>query len=332
MMLGASAARAEVVLTTVALPSSPDFSRAHLDSIGALTASRLSVPFRPNLAPQLPLADRLKRARSLSVAGKIDEAAQLLDEVLAEGTRAPERIPEPSSFVAGALRRAAIAMGRGEAQVGQEILERLYRWDPTLTLAPVDATPPLTAALEEIRTRFGKSPPLVRTDLGALDTAAITLVARRTADGLEVSRFDDGQLTTRVIARATDREVALELARVPAQKALTKRGSQLARKEMIAGPVLAAIGAELAGTGIYFAVHAASRIDAINRGCTMTMPCNNTQNGAWGSDQHSSTAVASVLLPVGAALLVTGTVLAVVGARHRQSSMAVRSSGLAWSF
>ena len=303
-------------------------------------AHRLSGKLAPAAWP-LRLHDRLARARQQALSGALDAAANLLDSALEEGARAPERLFELGDFVDGHLRRISIALGRGEMAKARSLLSRLYRYDPRFTLEPVERSPQLEAALEEVRKSLGPDPQLEVGDLGEGCADEILIVVRRAnrppasggGRGLELLRLDSCQLVARTqLDDSADVEsAAAELARTPWARASLGRNLRAGRTQKIVGPILATLGAAAEIAGVYYAVLAGLRASNINQNCTTMAPCTGTELHK-RSDAYQSAGIAGgLLVPVGAALLVSGAVFTTLGLRREKRSVAFSLvPGSAW--
>jgi len=143
-----------------------------------------------NAAPSFALSPVAQRAEELTVNGRLDEAAALLDVAIDEGTRAPLRVADPTALVRAAVARASIGLARGEQERAEALLARLLRYDPTFRLDPGEDTPRMRSALERVRMRLGAAPALARDDLGERCAGESLLMARRLdATTIEYARF-----------------------------------------------------------------------------------------------------------------------------------------------
>ncbi len=331
-MLGAGApARAqEQALVSLVLPSRNPAAgaiRERLARVATRVARDLDLQIATSPAAGDALTERLERARKLAVSGSLDGAARLLDETLAEGARAPERVGDAGAFITGHIRRASIAVARAELQTARILLARLYRYDPTLELAPLETTPQLAAVFADVRAQLGPAPAIEPADVGEMCNHKIVLVARpRSVATFGVTCFDDCRPVSEVTVSTSDSDesIAHELAKISlvvSHAPSVDRRSGRAKK--IAGPILLAAGAVLAAAGSYFAYHAAWRLDHVGDGCTVAMPCTGTTVPDRSDDYRSSTEAASVLLPLGAAAILTGALLTALGVREgRRASLA----------
>src|SRR5262249_18565260 len=122
-------------------------------------------------------------------------------------------VSQPEEFVVGHVRRAAIALARGELTQARALLSRLHRYDPTFALQHQEQTPQMAAVVADLRSQLGDAPPLDAADLGACQAHALLLVGRpRAGDSLELLRFDYGKLIATVLLRDTEPAgVAVEL-------------------------------------------------------------------------------------------------------------------------
>jgi hypothetical protein len=291
--------------------------RTRLKSIAAAVAKQLGATLIS--APAAPgLRESVAHARSLMVQGALDDAAALLDRTLAE--RSIDRLDadDQADWIAGTVRRVSLALARGEVGRARQLLARLLRFDPGFALAPGENTPPLRAALADVRSELGIAPPIPPADLEpACRSADVLLVARAMSTGVQVIRFDAcaeiarAELEGGPIAIA---ELAHSQAAAPPRAHARKNG----RVELIAGAALAVAGLALASTGSYFAERAASREAAIDRDCTVASPCASPDLHAWIDEYDTARIAASALLPIGAAALAAGSALLVLGARRHR--------------
>ena len=274
--------------------------------------------------PLLQISGELELGRGLKQSGAFDEAAQVLDRAIAEGVRAPHRIENPSEFVAAEVRRATIALARGETVIARDLLARLLRDDPTIDFSPNERNPQNRAALDEIRRQLGPAPALEAADLGEACLAAdVVIVGRRldSSGAIELTRFDDCHLVSKFILsdeKANGAAVAA-LAKVVPAKVAAARAEHSARSKKIAGVALFAGSAVLLASGIYFAAQAGSRYGDVNRDCSLIAPCSGTTLHERVDGYQNATIAAGVLVPIGLAALITGGVLTGLGMKHHRA-------------
>jgi hypothetical protein len=161
------------------------------------------------------LSHLLERGRALAERAALDEAARTIDSALEEGARVPHRLAEPGEVVTAMIVRVSIAHARGEEERARVLLERLVRYDPAVELLPEEDSPRLRAALDEVRARLGRLPPLEPADLGEACRGRTLVVARRLSNAgeAEMRRYDDCRPTavTAVRPESPDEEVVAAL-------------------------------------------------------------------------------------------------------------------------
>jgi hypothetical protein len=312
--------------------------RARVERLTALVAARVHgrVASAPPVDPALRA--RFQRARSLALAGSLDEAASLVDTALEDGARSLDRIGDAAAELLDAhMRRVVIALARGEHDRLRELLVRALRWDPSLTLSPAEATPQLRAAVDDARTRARAIPPFETTDLreACEELADLVLVARANADGtLELKRYDDCEPVRALTVAPGDDDaaVAARLAEPPVQLratlhaldqpvvAISARGarSHVERAELAVGGVLLAAGVGLVAAGIDFGVATARDRARFNQDCDPMTPCAPTVLSSRGDALDRDQARLGAFVGVGAAALAAGAALLYLGARHAE--------------
>jgi hypothetical protein len=335
--LSATAAQAATV-TAFWLPTRTvdAAERARLAEVASSTARRLGSTLAAPDRGGAALEEQLARAKRLMMQGALDDAAAVLDPVLAETALDRMDASAQSEWIAAAIRRASIALARGEMGQARQLLVRLVRYDPQFELGAGENTPPLHAALLDVQKQLGADPPIDPAELGvACHAADVVLVARASQKGAQIVRFDDCKEVARATLAADIEQVAEALARVERPRP-ARAEPRPSRAMLIAGPSTAAVGLALASAGIYFAVHAVSREHSIDGQCTTASPCQGSDLQKWVSDYDASRISASVLLPLGAAALVTGTVLLIVGMKRERAfrAFAVAPASVAgtWAF
>jgi hypothetical protein len=191
-------ARAESGVVGFALPTRRSDAQAlagRAQRVAKNLAKILALPDLPDARSRgqlIYLGPLLERARSLSLAGSLDEAANTFDSALAMGVKAPDRLAEPAQFVSAHVDRASIAFARQEGSLEAELLERLLRYDPSFALRPAESSPQMRATLDEVRRRIGAHPSLNPSDLGEVCQGNNVVVARfLEGNALELSRFSD---------------------------------------------------------------------------------------------------------------------------------------------
>jgi hypothetical protein len=290
-----------------------------------MIARRFGGRIAKDVAP-LDLNERLERARALAIAGKLDGAAALLDTVLDEGERAPERVADPSAFIAGQVRRVSIAIARREVARARSLLSRLLRYDPTFIPTSDEDSPQLSHLLAEVRRPLSAAPVLDAADLGDACHLVDVLIVARIPN--ELSRFDNCRLVAQA-STGSDEEVVETLSRVVPPSVFAERRS---RGKVIAGAVVAAAGVVLAATGIYFAATAASRANHIADNCSSAAPCPLGELSRRGDAYDSAKISAAVILPIGAAALATGAALYLVGRKQARHHFALGTGSATWGF
>jgi hypothetical protein len=345
--VGAPARAADRSLTAFVMPSrNAAHIRERLGRIAVKVASRLHAELAQDAPARDALGEQLQRARTRTVSGALDEAARLFDAALGGGARAPQLVIDSDAFIAAHLRRASIALARAELQTARILIARVYRYDPTLQLDPLETTPQLAAIFDDVRAKLGPAPAIEPDDLGELCARpGILLVGRpRQAAAFEVSRFDDCRATARVVVAATDTDdpIVAALAIVPPIPAASgppiadrARSRREGLGKQIAGPLMMVAGVALAGVGSYYAQHAAWRLDHIGDGCSIASPCTGTTVPDRSDDYRASTAIASVLVPLGATAIVGGAVLTALGVRERRGvsvALSLREVALLYRF
>ncbi len=319
-----SPALASPSLSALWLPSraSAPEARQRLAHVATSIAARLEAS-TPSPA-SIDLRDPLARAKSLMISGAVDEAATLLDQTIERALHALAAINDASApdLIALHIRRASVALARGEVGRARMLIGRLYRWDPALSFAPSEDTPPMRAMLDQLRRELGKAPPLEQTDLGDLCRTDVVIAGRKLGDVIELRRFDRCVASAEVSLGASDPDDlairALGQAALSLPTAVTRTVARPGVRAMkIAGPITLAVGVALLSAGGYFAGNAASRASAIEDGCTAAQPCTNAQVASWANDYATSKTTASVLIPLSVAALVSGTVVTILGFRKR---------------
>jgi hypothetical protein len=162
------------------------------------------------------LSATLAAARKLQAAGRLDEAADSFDVALRRASDAPHRVGDPAALVGALVARASIALARGETKLGESLLGRALRYDPTFALAPGEDSPTMRSALAREKARLGEPIGLEIDDLGAAcgQLSPIIVVARFAAGGAEFRRFDGCKLVAAVVAAPSQspEEIARSLA------------------------------------------------------------------------------------------------------------------------
>ena len=159
------------------------------------------------------LSATLAAAARLQAAGRLDEAADSFDVALRRGADGPHRVSDPAGLVDAHVARAAIALARGETRLGESLLARVLRYDPTFALASGEDSPTMRAALARAKARLGDPIAGEPGDLGGAcgELSPVIVVARFAAAGAEFRRFDGCKLAGTVVATAS--QSALEIAR-----------------------------------------------------------------------------------------------------------------------
>jgi hypothetical protein len=318
-------------LAAFLLPTrSPDGARLATRLREVAEKSGLRVVIYDDGGAPLALSQSLARARERMRAGAFDEAARLFDDALEAGARAPHRITDGASFITGHVLRTSIALARGEVGKARLLLARALTYDPTLALDPAEKNPQLAMVFEGVRRQLGTEPLVEGGDLGeACRAASIVLIGRGLSDGsLLIDRFDrcrkvaeakvsasDPSRDEQAIAPLTQVEAPTDRPSAPPPPAPPPRWG---RGPVIAGALLVGLGAGLTGAGLYFAVDAAQRHDHLQEGCTVSTPCDGATVRDRKDGYDRATIAGAVLAPVGVAVLVAGTVLTVVGVKHRR--------------
>jgi hypothetical protein len=343
-LFASEAAATAPTLSVVVLPSRrPDAGslRDRVHAVAESVAARLGAAVVPTQTPRsLDIVARLDRARHLALEGSIDEAAALMDPTLDEATRTIDAldVSAATELVTAVVRRAVIALARGEVALARRLLSRVLTYDPTFDLLPIERSPQVRAALDDVRRELGADRPLDPTDLGdACTHAAVIIVGRPSSTGtgatIELSRFDQCRLVARSTLSATDREASavatLSQAALPREPGDRER--RLARGRMVGGAVIALAGLALVATGAYYAAHAADLKGGLDR-CTATAPCRGELLLSQGDDFDRSRITASTLLPVGVAALVASVVVFALAAKHRRSGRTLAVLHPAWAF
>jgi hypothetical protein len=157
-------------------------------------------PAGSDASSAVDLGPTLDRANAMLAAGKVDDAAVLLDLTLDLGVRSPGRLSNPSGFLHAHVARAVVALARREVGQAEALLARALRYDPTLTLSSDESSPRVRVAFDEVRRSLGAHPALDRQSLGDLAQGRV-LVGRAAADGqLECLLFDNGRLVASTLA------------------------------------------------------------------------------------------------------------------------------------
>ena len=209
----------------------------------------------------LELTPLVSRADGLSAAGRLDEAAELYDLAVEQGTRAPLAVADPTRLLHAMLARAAIGLARGEAARADSLLGRALRWDPSLQLEPDEDAPRLRAAWARVHQALGARPPLGREDFGS-DCAHLLVGRRLDRWSTELVRVEDCRERAQALARdddtdATDGALLARLGQPPPPPAQsTARPRPLHRRAWLWITVVGA-GVALAGAGV--AIWAATR-------------------------------------------------------------------------
>jgi hypothetical protein len=311
---------------------------ALLARLTAGTAKRLggSQVVVPAISADLGL--HLDRARALALAGAVDEAASAFDAALEEGARSLPRLGGSApELIAGHLRRAEIALARGERARLGELLTRALRYDPSLRPSPEAASPPLRIALEQARAGASRLPAVLPNELSeACRTMAdVILVGRKQGtDELQVMRFDDCAQSVEVTLKSREANLSSEsdavdrLSRATVHLSVAVHAREL-RRDVVAppGPTekralpvsgLAALiaGVGLVSAGAYFWLRASSQRDDLNRGCDQMTPCTADVLQSRGDAISTSQTWAETLSAVGGAAIVVGALVTYYGSRR----------------
>ena len=350
----APAAEREPTIAAFVLPSRAPLASERVHRIALRTVQRMGGSLAEDVRP-LALGERLARARLFAQSGALDEAATIFDSVIEEGARSPHRIStaESAEFIAAHVRRATIALARGEMPRARMLLSRMLRYDAAVDLQPLEKNPQNQAVLADVRKQLGSHPALDASDLGdACQAATVLLVARRqTPSGFLIDRFDHCEQVAEVVVNDSESEeqVVTTLAKLPVRISITaltpappprpllrNRSDRTGRAKIIAGALVAAAGVALAGAGVYYAVRAKERADDIQGGCTASAPCLGIDIEHREDAYRGAAITGGVLVPMGALALVTGCVLAAVGIKQDRAhtTVAVTPGGavIGWVF
>jgi hypothetical protein len=254
----AHTAWAETTVVGLALPSR-SASFAQLLARAKQAASQLALQpemRQAQIKPNVELA-ALSRARALSLAGEVEQAATLFDAGLEEGARIPHRLADPSAYVSALIKRASLSLAHGEAARAQTLLERLLRYDPGATLLTGEASPPVRAMLDQAAKRMASAPNVKAQEFGeACQEADVVFLARSLgSQGIELLRFDHCQ------------RVALDapLARAPAPPALRSPTRSRALRYTAGALTGVTIATSAIGLGLYLS--ARSIRDGLRSSC-----------------------------------------------------------------
>ena len=219
--------------------------RARCEAIGQKLAPLLHAEYRAGpRQPERRFGEELAAALQLFKSGALDEAALAYDRLIGPAAEVVHQLDRPAELVDASVVRATIAGARGERATAIALLGRLLRYDPTFSLEVGERTPTLKTLLAEAHERNRRLDSIETSDLGrACDQAEILLVARRSATGLEVSRFDQCTLVARASAAwsAPDEDIARALVeRALAASARTDGARRRWAPWLVAGAGLAA--------------------------------------------------------------------------------------------
>ncbi len=163
----------------------------------------------------IELVAPFERAKSLARRAMFDEAAVAFDELIGRALRAPQRVDAPAQLISSMVARISIAIARHEPRRASELLDRLLRFDPAVSLPADEDEPGIHAQLQIARKKLGPQPTIGADELGAACRAADVLVVARTLEGgrVELTRFDDCRQVARIeIVGGDDHAAAAALA------------------------------------------------------------------------------------------------------------------------
>ena len=223
--------------------------RSRIERVAALISTRSRGSLRvaqhpPAVEDGVDLESSMRAATELTNAGKLDEAAATYDVALDACIRGQWRSTDPSLLVRMHLARASIALARHEGAVADQLLERLYRYDPTFEPSLTDLGPKVIGAFTRVRERLGPRPNVRREELGgACVDGRVLIVGRAAAGGVEILRFDGCKQIAEALmsSTATDEDAVASLfPEALSSPALPKKDRPRRRPKWIWGVVAAA--------------------------------------------------------------------------------------------
>jgi hypothetical protein len=291
-------------------------------------AERVTAHLGAQRVPVVPPVDvsAVRRGQALFFSGAVDEAATLLDGALEEASHAPHQIArgDAPALIAGLVLRATIALARGEVARARALLARLVLYDPEARLEPLERNPQLEAAFRDVRASADRT--LAAAEMAAACHAAdVVLVGRAAAaEAVEIVRFDACRPVATAVGSGVDALVTtLSGPSAPA------RPSPRARPPLYGGVTLLVAGAVLAGAGIALAADAARRAGALGADCLPpAMSCPDAELARRRDAYDRARISSSVLLPIGAAALLGGSILTAVLSRRAKGAAPALAAGV----
>src|SRR5262245_47486530 len=142
LLLMLTEARAEdLAVAGFALPArGPNDLQHRAEQIAAALARTLGGHVQPQASP-MDLSEPFGRAAELYRRAAFDRAAALFDTALERALRSPHVVGDTAALISAMIARANIATARGESRRADELLNRLLRYDPTVTLGREEDDP-----------------------------------------------------------------------------------------------------------------------------------------------------------------------------------------------
>jgi tetratricopeptide (TPR) repeat protein len=201
-----SPVRAEQTVAGFALASRQHAAAtARVDRIVAELSRALGAKVVPRATPAPPGLDEaaFARAEKLYQQVSFDAAAAISDQILENAARNPDRVIDGARLESLLLQRASLALARAEVHRADELLLRLLRNDPDVTLRQVEADPALERELQAVRRRLEARAPIAVSQVGdGCQIADVVVVARVRGLELELQRFDQCRPTAEAIVGA----------------------------------------------------------------------------------------------------------------------------------
>lgn len=292
----------------------------------AARAERLAVALAAHLhgtaqatapAPQAAqLVATVESAAQLALDVKLAEAADRLDRAIAMGLAGALLPEQASAFVTAHLARASIALARNEIELVTRLLDRVVRFDPSISLIGDEDRPRMAAALAAAKVRAQSDARLAAEDLAALCRPGEIVVVVRALDRagasqrFEALRYDSCALVSRALGSEVE-PVATALGSID-------RSSPPARSKILWAPLGLGLGAiALAAVGAGLAGSAGADYASLKSTCGQSADC---PPSAWQGAQLRERAGYS-LIGLGVAAGLTSIVLWRVARRPARDTM-----------
>jgi hypothetical protein len=294
----------------------------------------------------IELVAPFERAKSLARRAMFDDAAVAFDELIGRALRAPQRVDAPAQLISSLVARISIAIARQEPRRASELLDRLLRYDPAVSLPAEEDEPGIHAQLQLARKKLGPQPSIGAEELGAACRAADVLVVARTLDKgrVELSRFDDCRQVARTeildgdehaaasaLATSSTASGAVEsmaserpplaskvdppkMVPAPRDTPSSQRPSN-AHAERAAGWATIGVGAGALVLGATFVGLAKATSDDITHPATGAV-----WSGSLQDRLHVYEGLDTAFFVIGGVAIVAGTVVEILGHRHSRSA------------